>query len=821
MMSASPEPESRKGFRSKFLGYTMNDKADDKQEKGEKVDLLRKAMSPIASAAVSEKTAMTLDSPFDALEPLTFEEAEIDSPRLRGKMGTYETQRANSEYRANELRRAMLAYRDRVKGAMEAQRNCVNIIRAVWGGPTKQDDKAKDMVLKLVNVMEDIETTRTAQLVDTLDILDTQMAAYLSDVIMPLQKQSVDFSIVSGGYYTNIQTQLTKKKMDEKLERNLERDREEFFRHQTEYMQSLVQGTGEIRMGLMKNISTFAMGHLDAYRTVPLKLGGVAETERAVTAQLAQERADLQQQKERLKKERQMAREGFSRRYQRRQREGLKEKEGLLVYCMERTLTTLWAPFYAVYHPRTNTLEAQPLADAMDALKSKFYLSLRSTKSGEFSVSVKSVEELSDWSSRPFCFQVSDGENKHVFHALSRNEMEEWLMVLKRGSSPESRNSSAGGVANYGVTDLSHNSSIVTDIIQILESGGMLETEGIYRTGGSIKRIQEVLVTYMGDATAGRRVLLECQSEELTSILKLYLRQVKDPLVPFALYQPTVLTAQLPTLEQQVTALREVLRQLPNHNRTLLLALCNHLARVAACSSSNLMDALNLGKCVGPSVIRSEEGIEMSHMALVGTAMAQLIAHGNTILAVTATEPTNQIDASAGPPELTNQGRGMAPTVAPYVPKQASAQPAIDPTATKEMPSSNPFVDTNPEAQAPLSPELPINLTLETQEQLLRLSAMYPSQVYTSAESAMNTGGDVTPPDSYATPVGSPRLGAAERVASDASMGDSPVFGWAPRPGELGRRISSDEIPPPIPPRTYSISPGPTLPDIQQPGSEQ
>ncbi|XP_062967505.1 rho GTPase-activating protein 45 isoform X1 [Cynocephalus volans] len=151
-----------------------------------------------------------------------------------------------------------------------------------------------------------------------------------------------------------------------------------------------------------------------------------------------------------------------------------------------------------------------------------------------------------------------------------------------------------------------------------------LRTKGIYRVNGVKTRVEKLCQAFEN----GKELveLSQAPPHDISNVLKLYLRQLPEPLISFRLYHALVglakdslkAEAEAKALsrgrqdgsESEVAAaamagrLRELLRDLPPENRATLQYLLRHLRRIVEVEQDNKMTPGNLGIVFGPTLLR-------------------------------------------------------------------------------------------------------------------------------------------------------------------------------------------------------------------------
>ncbi|XP_033054424.1 rho GTPase-activating protein 45 isoform X5 [Trachypithecus francoisi] len=151
-----------------------------------------------------------------------------------------------------------------------------------------------------------------------------------------------------------------------------------------------------------------------------------------------------------------------------------------------------------------------------------------------------------------------------------------------------------------------------------------LRTKGIYRVNGVKTRVEKLCQAFEN----GKELveLSQASPHDISNVLKLYLRQLPEPLISFRLYHELVGLAK-DSLKAEAEAkaasrgrqdgseseavavamagrLRELLRDLPSENRASLQYLLRHLRRIVEVEQDNKMTPGNLGIVFGPTLLR-------------------------------------------------------------------------------------------------------------------------------------------------------------------------------------------------------------------------
>ncbi|KCV71241.1 hypothetical protein H696_02191 [Fonticula alba] len=133
---------------------------------------------------------------------------------------------------------------------------------------------------------------------------------------------------------------------------------------------------------------------------------------------------------------------------------------------------------------------------------------------------------------------------------------------------------------------------------------------------------------------AGDRIDLKeiCPSpHDVTSLLKLYLRELPEPLFTFELYDCFMAANEISDVPTRLDCLRKIITYLPPGNYTLILFLIKFLRIVALLEDSNKMGPNNLSAVFAPNLLRSESeqdpSGDMSGFDIKGTQHASEIMY--------------------------------------------------------------------------------------------------------------------------------------------------------------------------------------------------
>ncbi|GAA31167.2 protein FAM13A [Clonorchis sinensis] len=194
---------------------------------------------------------------------------------------------------------------------------------------------------------------------------------------------------------------------------------------------------------------------------------------------------------------------------------------------------------------------------------------------------------------------------------------------------------------------------VVQDIFDFLLTNHGLEAQGIFRVNGNSRTV-EMLRNLMDETGAHWRVsdlsMIAYESERsmdvfsVASLLKLYLRELPDSLVP-AKMTSLFLEAYRNNRNDKSTCfsqLEQLITQLPVPNYTLLQHLCHFLSKVWNCRAENKMSGESLGIVFGPSVFHiGQDSEDIYEHNVVNRIMTLLIENASHFFRMNASSCAN------------------------------------------------------------------------------------------------------------------------------------------------------------------------------------
>ncbi|XP_057590857.1 rho GTPase-activating protein 22 isoform X3 [Hippopotamus amphibius kiboko] len=191
---------------------------------------------------------------------------------------------------------------------------------------------------------------------------------------------------------------------------------------------------------------------------------------------------------------------------------------------------------------------------------------------------------------------------------------------------------------------------LVEQCVDFIRERGLTE-EGLFRMPGQANLVRDLQDSF----DCGEKPLFDSTTDVHTvaSLLKLYLRELPEPVVPFARYEDFLSCAQLLTKDEGegTLELAKQVSSLPLVNYNLLRYICKFLDEVQSHSDVNKMSVQNLATVFGPNILRPQ--IEDPVTIMEGTSLVQHLMtvlirkHSQLFISRTAEGPASP---RGGPP---------------------------------------------------------------------------------------------------------------------------------------------------------------------------
>ncbi|XP_063160443.1 rho GTPase-activating protein 22 [Candoia aspera] len=188
---------------------------------------------------------------------------------------------------------------------------------------------------------------------------------------------------------------------------------------------------------------------------------------------------------------------------------------------------------------------------------------------------------------------------------------------------------------------------LVERCVDFIRKRGLTE-EGLFRMPGQANLVKDLQDSF----DCGKKLQFDRNTDvhAVASLLKLYLRELPEPVIPFANYEDFLSCGQLLSKDKG-EGMQELTKQvscLPRANYNLLKFICKFLDEVQSYASHNKMSVQNLATVFGPNILRpqiEDPVTQMEGTSLVQCLMTILISEHGKIFGSTLIQDSVQPEA--------------------------------------------------------------------------------------------------------------------------------------------------------------------------------
>ncbi|KAF0031590.1 hypothetical protein F2P81_016145 [Scophthalmus maximus] len=233
-----------------------------------------------------------------------------------------------------------------------------------------------------------------------------------------------------------------------------------------------------------------------------------------------------------------------------------------------------------------------------------------------------------------FLFEVIPGADRermtanhdtYLLMASTQNDMEDWVKTIRRVIWAPF----GGGIFGQKLEETVRYERrfgnklapmLVEQCVDFIRQWGLQE-EGLFRLPGQANLVKELQDAF----DCGEKPSFDCNTDVHTvaSLLKLYLRELPEPVIPFHKYDEFLASAKLLGKDDEmgIKELRKLVESLPPVNFNLLKYICRFLDEVQSYSGVNKMSVQNLATVFGPNILRPK--VEDPVAIMEGTVLVQ------------------------------------------------------------------------------------------------------------------------------------------------------------------------------------------------------
>ncbi|XP_033951744.1 rho GTPase-activating protein 24 isoform X1 [Pseudochaenichthys georgianus] len=255
-----------------------------------------------------------------------------------------------------------------------------------------------------------------------------------------------------------------------------------------------------------------------------------------------------------------------------------------------------------------------------------------------------------------FLFEIISGGDRermtanhetYLLMASTQNDMEDWVKTIRRVIWAPF----GGGIFGQKLEETVRYERrfgnklapmLVEQCVDFIRQWGLRE-EGLFRLPGQANLVKELQDAF----DCGEKPSFDCNTDVHTvaSLLKLYLRELPEPVVPFNKFDDFLASSKLLSKDDEMgmKELRKLVEDLPRVNYNLLKYICRFLDEVQSYSGVNKMSVQNLATVFGPNILRPkvEDPVAiMEDTVLVQQLMAVLIGRQDVLFPLEEDSPT-------------------------------------------------------------------------------------------------------------------------------------------------------------------------------------
>lgn len=172
---------------------------------------------------------------------------------------------------------------------------------------------------------------------------------------------------------------------------------------------------------------------------------------------------------------------------------------------------------------------------------------------------------------------------------------------------------------------------IIRSCVRVINLYG-LHHQGVFRVSGSQVEINHFRDCFERGEDPLADVSDASDINSVAGVLKLYLRELREPLFPIFYFDQLMEISQLESKEEFVAKVRDVVQSFPRPVFVVLRYLFAFLNHLSEFSDENMMDPYNLAICFGPTLIPiPEDKDQVQYQNLVNELVKGLIVHQEQI----------------------------------------------------------------------------------------------------------------------------------------------------------------------------------------------
>ncbi|XP_032312012.1 rho GTPase-activating protein 26 isoform X2 [Drosophila ananassae] len=552
------------------------------------------------------------------LEPLEFEECIIDSPEFRENLNQHEKE---LDHTSHQIKRIIKEVKDLMTAAkvlstrMKQLAILLNDFNFECIGNAQTDDEnvicesLKRFCAIIGNIEEEREkmlTLADKHIIESLEEFRKKQIGGVKENKKKFDKKTEKFC-QSQERFLNMSTKKPENTLQE-ADASLGMHEREYIQESLSYVLRIQEVQERIKFEFVEILLAFISGWLVFYHTAHEQ----AEDHRDYLQDL---RHKVQKTRENFEEAREKVTELKTKYMEKRTKpEEIFTKRGYLFLMEKSSLLkiSLLEPFKASWTKYYCTFKKQKREFTMLQFNQMNHNFTRPENREDEKLTLFSCYRRASEFEKRFCFDLTFKEKPGVvytFQALSEKDHISWLNAMD-GTEP--MNMVPGKVKSTDSYQLNESGFIfVRRCIEVLESRG-LEDEGIYRKSGVGTKIGKLLTMGLNlseteDIFTDEKYTDLIESNTIASALKMYLRNLSEPLMTYRYHNDFIESAKIETLNQRINEVHKLVHKLPHINFEMLDMVIFHLTEVSRKYEKNKMSVFNLGVVFGPTLLRPRE----------------------------------------------------------------------------------------------------------------------------------------------------------------------------------------------------------------------
>ncbi|XP_034655739.1 rho GTPase-activating protein 26 isoform X2 [Drosophila subobscura] len=543
------------------------------------------------------------------LEPLEFEECIVDSPEFRDNLNKHEKE---LDHTSHQIKRIIKEVKDLMSAAkvlstrMKQLAILLNDFNFECIGTAQTDDENVicESLKRFGAIIGNIEDEREKMLtladkhiIESLEDFRKKQIGGVKENKKKFDKKTEKFC-QSQERFLNMSTKKPENTIQE-ADASLGMHEREYIQESLSYVLRIQEVQERIKFEFVEILLAFISGWLVFYHTAHEQ----AEDHRDYLQDL---RHKVQKTRENFEEAREKVTELKTKYMEKRTKpEEIFTKRGYLFLMEKKPFKAAWTKYYC-------TFKKQKREFTMLQFNQMNHNFTKPEAREDEKLTLFSCQRRASEFEKRFCFDLTFKEKPgivYTFQALSEKDYRSWLSAMD-GTEPTFM--APGKIKANEAYQLDETGFIfVRRCINVLESRG-LEDEGIYRKSGVGTKISKLLALGMSrkdteDVFIEEKYRELMESNTIASALKMYLRNLSEPLMTYHYHTHFIEAAKQEGLHQRINEVHKLVYKLPQPNFEMLDMVIKHLTEVSRKYDKNKMSVFNLGVVFGPTLLRPLE----------------------------------------------------------------------------------------------------------------------------------------------------------------------------------------------------------------------